>query len=189
MRNKQFEQFLDQAVSSSQMAQIDWEEKKREWIIFLGDLYEVIEGFLKPYIDKGKIMMTYSQVEINEELIGSYQVKSATILIGANRILLQPIGTNLIAAKGRVDMKGPYGTVKFVLVPQAADTPQIRTIIGTPGQFPEGPVGSIAETSIDWEWKIATQAPRIRYLPLDRDAFFDALMEVTNATPTDQDEQ
>jgi len=34
---------------------------------------------------------------------------------------------------------------------------------------------------IEWAWKIATPPPRIKYIEVNAESFFDALMEVINA--------
>jgi hypothetical protein len=89
---------------------------------------------------------------------------------------LEPIGTNLIAAQGRVDLIGPYGAVKFVLVNAASDRPRIR-VSQKDDQAPNPPTATQHEQTL--VWKIATQAPSIRYLPLAAESFYDAIMQVT----------
>ena len=60
--------------------------------------------------------MTYRGKTISEDPIGSYPVEEMHIQIKNKEVVLDPIGTNIIGAKGRVDMKGSAGIVKFVLV-------------------------------------------------------------------------
>lgn len=137
---------------------------------------------MSSFIEEGKITIEFKDIELNEEHIGTYKTKSATILIGDHTIQLRPIGTTLIAAKGRLDMTGAYGKVKFIVVPESADKPQIKSMIGT--EY----MSVIASETINdgneksnWVWKIATSPPAIRYLPLDQESFMDAVMEVSNA--------
>lgn len=185
MSNHAFNQFVERATSSGRSVQIDWDTKKQQWLAALNRLYAKLQGFLQPYIDSNQLKLQFHTVEIDEELIGTYQAKAATLTIGTNRIELLPIGTNLIAAKGRVDMNGPLGTVKLVLVPAEASGPVILTTIGA-GNEPAPPLPSHAPAEdIEWEWRIATRAPRIRYLPLTQDAFFDAVMSITNDSETE----
>ena len=96
--------------------------------------------------------------------------------IGASKIVFDPVGTNLIGAKGRVDMQSAKGTVKFVLVPEDAENIgwRTRTFEG-PDPIPE-PVEPVE----NWTWKIATPPPRVRLLELCKDSFQDAVMEVVN---------
>ncbi len=185
MSNQEFQHFIKRAVTSGRRDQIDWEAKKQQWLRALDRLYDKIQGFLRPYIDSKQVQFVFRNVEINEELIGTYTARAATLIIGANRIELRPIGTNLIAVKGRVDMDGPLGTIKFVLAPQTASGPAIQTTIGTRSQPTPTPASSAPTEDSEWEWKIATSAPGIRYLPLSQDAFFDAVMSITNASETE----
>ena len=94
-----------------------------------------------------------------------------------------PVGTILIGALGRIDMEGPNGIVKYVLVPEISNAPKIETAIL-----------STVEDRKKWKekqqkeaeeimkankvWKIATPPPNIKYLDLNEDIFFDKLMEV-----------
>ncbi len=182
MPNRAFDQFVERAASSGRSVQIDWDTKKQQWLKALDFLYAKIQGFLQPYIDNNQLELQFRNVEIDEELIGTYTAKAATLTIGANRIELQPIGTNLIAAKGRVDMNGPLGTVKLVLVPASANAPVILATISASNQ-PKPPPPAPREDD-EWEWKMATPAPKIQYLPLTPDAFFDAVMSITNDSET-----
>lgn len=180
MGNREFDRFVERAAISGPTVHIDWEEKKQQWLDALDNLYDKIQDFLRPYIDSNKVELVFRKVEIDEELIGTYQAKAATLMIGSNRIELRPIGTNLIAAKGRVDMNGPLGTIKLVLVPASATGPAIQITVSTSGQPSPRPSSPAPAEVIEWEWKIATPAPRIRYLPLNQDAFFDAVMSITS---------
>jgi hypothetical protein len=188
MSKKDFNRFVEQASKEKKSKNIDWEKRREEWIHNLDEFYKKINSFLNSFIEKGKISIEFQDIELTEEHIGTYETKSATIFIGDHTIRLRPIGTTLIAAKGRVDMTGAYGKVKFVLVPESADKPQIRVMINTEYQAETASEtrNNGNETS-DWVWKIATSPPAIRYLPLDEESFMDAVMEVTNADSEDTD--
>ena len=114
---------------------------------------------------------------INEELIGEYKTSSMKIRFKGNEVILDPIGTNLIGAKGRIDMKGSAGIVKFVLVNKQSSAPMIKVTIQITGEPVEE---EIENQKIEWDWKIATPPPRIKYIELDEESFFDSLMEVIN---------
>ena len=60
----------------------------------------------------------------------SLEVSIGTVI----KIHFDPIGTNLIGVKGRVDMHGPHGTVRFVLVSKTDSSPTRVIIQESPGQ-------------------------------------------------------
>jgi len=176
MTNKAFDDFVAKQTSETQRSQLDWSKERDEWLRYLEKFYKKVESFLHDYLSKGQIKIDYVTKKISEEYIGVYEVKSAIIQLGRNQIRLDPIGTNLIGAKGRVDMIGPNGEVKFLLVRRHAPPPKVSIL--PPGMQrapePEEP------TRIEWSWKIATSPPPIKYIELQQESFFDALMEVAN---------
>ncbi|MDP8239928.1 MAG: hypothetical protein P9X24_12630 [Candidatus Hatepunaea meridiana] len=178
MANKEFDEFLKRQASHSQSKKIDWAAKRSEWIEYLDRFYKTIESYLKSYVDEGKIKISYYKKEIFEQYIGEYEAQTATISLGANRLKLDPIGTNLIGSKGRVDLIGPNGKIKFVLVDSAASAPKISARVYIKGEKPPSKEKLPEVTS--WAWKIATQPPHIKYYPLVEESFYDALMEVSN---------
>lgn len=188
MSKKDFNRFVDQASKEKKSKKIDWKKRREEWVLNLDKFYDGIQSFLNSFIKKGKITIEFKEIELTEEHIGTYKTKSATILIGNYTILLRPIGTTLIAAKGRVDMTGAYGKVKFVLVPESANKPQISAMISTEYMTKrETEARENGNEKSDWVWKIATSPPAIRYLLLDEESFMDAVIEVTNADSEDSD--
>lgn len=178
MSNKKFDEFIQKQSSPPTISEIDWAGQLLEWQQYLSKFYEAITLYLKQYIDEGKIKLTYGEKSIFEEYLGEYKATTATIAFGNNHIKLDPIGTNLIGAKGRVDMIGTNGHVKFVLVNSDASAPKISVRIWIQGEEP--PPEEDVPKDIKWEWKIATQPPRIKYFVLNQESFFDALMEVAN---------
>ena len=122
--NISFDDFVNQQIAKEEPP-IDWIQVRDDWKKHLDEFYQLAEGFLQKYIDQGKVRITTATKQITEEHIGSYDVKSLEVQIGTVKVCLDPIGTLIVGAKGRVDMRregmyGPYGTVKFVLVPKTA---------------------------------------------------------------------
>lgn len=178
MTHHSFDDFVNQQSDVSKETQIDWKARLEEWKQYLSLFHEKVEGFLKPYIKAGKLRLTKRNVGLHEEYIGSYQVEALDILLGCNKIALTPIGTNLIGAKGRVDMVGPRGTVKFVLVAKDSSGPKInvRVLPQDEKPLPEESIRHITELA----WKISTPPPRISHIELEEESFQTALMEVVN---------
>ena len=178
MANTNFNEFIEQQTASlpATEPEVDWDREREEWLQHLGQFYELVEEFMREYLDQGKVRLHRDTKDLHEECIGNYSVDTMTLDIGPNRIIFDPVGTNLIGAKGRVDMRSAKGTVKFVLVPEDAAT------IGWRSRIVEGadPVPEPVEPVENWKWKIATSPPRVRCVELCKDSFQDAIMEVVN---------
>jgi hypothetical protein len=177
MSNQKFEEFLNRQTENAKSKPIDWDKERDDWIGYLELFYSSIQSFLKPYLEGRKIKIAYGEKKIFEEDIGEYEARNAIIFFGSNKVKLEPIGTNLIGVKGRVDLIGPNGKVKFVLVNSTANAPKIPARVGI--NEPPLPEEKCPDMK-SWAWKIATSPPNIRYFEFEPDSFFDALMEVAN---------
>lgn len=177
MGKKDFDEFLNKLGQEKDANKhIDWKAKRDEWIAYLDEFYKTVEEFLSEYLESGKINYEYSEKKIIEDYIGEYSVKVLQIKFGPHTIKLEPIGTNLIGAKGRVDLMGANGKVKFVLVDKSSSGPRIKMTVWVNGEKP--PEKEEEKKDIEWGWKIATPPPSIKYIDLQQDTFFDSLMEV-----------
>ncbi len=152
---------------------IDWEKHKDEWLQSLNEIYDQIESWLNDLKDSA-ISFEYKNKEINEEHIGIYNANNMIIKIASEQILLKPIGTLLIGSKGRIDMKGKNGIIKFVLVPKQSCGPSIKLDIAVDDK----PKPNEKKEEPEWVWKISTPPPAIKYIELDSDSFSDAVLEV-----------
>ena len=182
MTKQQFDTFLDtKARETSSPEPIDWDTRKKEWLSSLDTLYGEVELWLKDYVDVNKIQMKRTDVTLQEEHLGTYRAESMVLMIGTDRVLLQPIGTLLIGTRGRVDMQGPKGTVKFILTGKYSNGIHISiSVAAVAGSVPNPSRTAEPEPPEEWVWKIATQPPKVRFIELTSDTFFDALMEVVN---------
>ena len=176
MTDTSFDDFVNQQIAKEEPS-IDWTEVRNDWKKHLDEFYQLTEQFLRKFTDQGKVQITRGTKQINEEYIGSYDVESLEVQIGTIKITLDPIGTRILGVKGRVDMRGPHGTVKFVLVPKDASSPMIRVIQGASGEVKNEPEPVVEK----WAWKILTPPPNIKYIELEEESFFSAIMEVANA--------
>ncbi len=176
MANITFDDFIDQQIAPTDEPEVDWDKERQEWQQNLSQFYELVRAFMGKYIDQGKVRVRRGTKELHEEFIGRYAVETMTLEIGLNKIEFDPVGTNVIGAKGRVDMCSARGTVKFVLVSEDAAE------IGGPRIIERAePVSEPIEPLKHWAWKIATPPPRVRCLELCEESFQDAIMEVLNA--------
>ena len=181
MPNAIFDAFIERQtapISAPETPPIDWDQERREWVRHLDDFYNSVQQFLRVYIAQGKVKLHTGKKRIHEEYIGKYEVKTLTLEIGSNKLYFDPIGTNLIAAKGRVDMRGARGTVRFVLEPEDATGPWLKGYIHAEGEEPPVPEQSRAVDS--WVWRIATPPPKVDTVDLCEESFQNAVMEVVN---------
>ncbi len=176
MGKKELQAFIDaKKECETKDAIMDWGKQKDEWLASLKQLYGLVEEWLKNYVDSEVVSFEYISKEMHEEHIGMYNVEKVIINIASEKVMLDPIGTLLVGAKGRVDMKGKNGRIKFVLVPKQSIGSSIQVSV-------KNDIDSELEKQIinriEWVWKIATQPPFIKYIDLDNDSFSDALLEV-----------
>ena len=177
--NKDFDTFVKrQQSAAAETMPVDWAKWRDEWLQHLRNLYDQIESFLKEYIESGEIKPDYRDITLNEENIGLYKARQMILNIGRQQITLIPIGTLILGSKGRVDVVGPSGNSRFLLVNSDASAPTIKVTVTVGGKPPPVPEAAVKE--IKWAWKIKTSPPAIQYIELTRDSFFQVLMEVTN---------
>ena len=175
-----FEDFVDRQhqMANETEPPVDWAEELKDWKCNLDRFIKKVLGFLSPYIAQNKIRIEYVEKRIHEQHIGRYEVQTIEVMIGNTRVKFDPIGTNLLGAKGRVDMKGPSGTVRFVLVPEGSMGSYVRIRIHSKADDSEHHEPEHVTTK--WTWKISTSPPNIRYIELQEETFQTAIMEVVN---------
>lgn len=179
--NDNFDDFIRKQVRSStgEGTSLDLAKEKETWLTKIDKLYELVHQSLRNYIDDGSINVEVTDFPLHEQLLGSYTAKAARIMVGRQVVTLKPVGTFLIGARGRVDMTGPRGITKFVIVPPNAQRVQVTITEVKPGDRPK-PAEPTAPPET-WVWKIATPPPRITYTELNAESFRSALMGVMGA--------
>ena len=116
MGKKDLQAFIAAKKKIEKTKEIDWGKKKDNWLEKLNKLYEDIESWLND-LEQDVVSIEYVDKDINEEHIGMYTAKKMTLRIADEQVVLDPVGTLLIGAAGRVDMIGKNGKVKFVVLP------------------------------------------------------------------------
>jgi hypothetical protein len=181
MGKEKFEEYL-KTQQNTQDKTIDWELKKEEWIKEVETFLEQIKYYFEKYKD---IVIHKQLLTINEEYLGSYKTNKLIVKFNNDTVTFTPIGRNIIGAKGRIDMEGKAGKVKFVLVKESMKEPQVLMKVF----YDENKLSEHIEEQNQNNkkmkkekdvWKISTPPPKIKYLELNEDSFFDALMEVIN---------
>ena len=147
-----FDAFVKAQQKSAQDADIDWNKERDAWLEHLDALYKKIEELLGDYVKSGQILLRYQEVQLNEEDIGTYSARRLIIKIGGKEIVLEPIGTQLIGTKGRVDVTGPAGSTRIMLVDKEAARPRVRVTVQINPKRPAVP--ELPDKPLDWTWKL-----------------------------------
>jgi tRNA pseudouridine-54 N-methylase len=178
---EEFKEFVEEKANETKQARdINWRAQKQEWLRHLREFYSIIAAYLAEFVKTDKIKIESSPVFLTEEHIGTYEAESKIIVLGLHKVRLIPIGTFLIGAQGRVDMVGPAGTVKFILTGKHSNGIRISLTIQGAAKRSKAVKNKGAEAPEEFVWKIATPPPRVRFIELTREAFFNALTEVLN---------
>jgi len=174
MTKKDFDGFLLlKEKEQKDIPEIDWEAEKNKWLSYLDDLYRLFEVSLNDYVKSGKIRITYNEISITEENVGTYKAQKMIIEFAGEKITFRPIGTNLIGINGRVDITSKSNSAKIVLVDSRMngidDHIKISSHIGK----------ETLEEAIILEWKFITLPSRL-YLPVNEDTIYSVIMELSN---------
>jgi len=79
------------------------------------DFYSLVQKWLQAYKKKGQATLEFIPYRLNEEYIGNYETKKLHLKLASQEVVFIPIGTRLFGSKGRIDMEGSVGKVKFLL--------------------------------------------------------------------------
>lgn len=169
---------MQKQVEKKKVVELDLEKEKLLWLDNIKKFYKLAKESLDKYIDNGTVTFRYIDRTLTEELLGTYPVQEVQITIGREVVKLCPIGTFLIGARGRIDMIGPKGKVRFTIVPPASTGPQV--IVRIDDELENEQSSDPVVPPEMWVWKIATPPPRISYIDLTTETFQSALMEVIN---------
>jgi hypothetical protein len=169
-----FMEFVQEQASIARQAadsELSIESDKKRWLGHLATLGKFVDEALEAYAGAG-ITTTERMVTISEEQTGEYQAPQFEISVGNALVRMRPIGTFLIGAFGRVDMEGPRGMCRLVLVPRKAQTPLVTFGAVDAGEKPK------EKPWADLVWKIMPAPPSRTYIDLDAPVFLEVLMKV-----------
>jgi len=182
MGRKEFDEFVTKSNGELQIA-FDKDKELKEWKDSLKSLFSKMEGWIKCYVDKGLIKVSKKKYLLYEEFYGEYEVDAIVLTFKEKVVYFEPIGTMLIGAKGRVDVKSEYGIRSLILVDKDSGGPNIKINVFTSERERkehEEKEKVKPKKEISWDWKILDNKDRIKYIKLNEDNFFDIIMEVMN---------
>lgn len=183
MSKADFEKFVErQKQEEKELAAFDPEQEIKDWLEYLDNLYSDISMYMASYIEAESAVIDYRDIELNEEFSGPYKVRQMSLKIGNSTVAFKPLGTMLIGAKGRVDVQGPHGIARLVLIAKkvASASQLFRVTVSTldAPKAPEPPQEDVKK--IEWVWKIASPAPNMHFIELTQDTFFDMILSVAD---------
>ena len=92
------------AEAKKQGEQVDWDAERHWWLHALEALYQQIEAWLAPLREQGLVSLATIPVQLTEENIGTYTANELVLEFGPQAVVLEPQGTLVIGARGRVDV-------------------------------------------------------------------------------------
>lgn len=174
----EFDRFVREQLTrlEDQGGPVDAEKERAMWLGKLDELYALIRRSLKRYLAKGMLDFRLAETMLEEEWLGKYAVHRGSIYLARKVVEIEPKGTIYACYRGVVDMEGPCGTARFVLVPPDALRPRVHDIF-PPSDAVYGPDDPRDPPHEEWIWKIRVTRP-IAYVPLVPENFRETLMGV-----------
>lgn len=132
------------------------------------ELYKLVnDDLLADLREDGLFTVSYEDDEIVEDGLGRYNTRSMLITLGRLKVELRPYGTDVIGARGRIDMwvNDNEESVLLLLVPENVDGPQ-------------KPINYNAPT---WVWKIVERKiSKVSYKNLTSDVFQNKILSLAS---------
>ncbi len=95
----------------------EWQRERteilKEWLGELVELRNRLLYWLRPAISAG-VKVKLPQIEISEEILGTYKAPALEIAFGLRRALIRPVARIIVGGQGRVDIESPLGN--FLLI-------------------------------------------------------------------------
>jgi hypothetical protein len=153
-----------------------------EWLRYLNELYQKVAGFLAPYTSNGSANISRREIHLNEEFAGDYTAPELVVVIGRSTVTFIPIGTMLIGMKGRVDVEGPHGRARLVLINREIRHARelIRVTVSRVGESRPAIEPPKIASKVDWAWKLSSPPPEMKFEELTQDTFFDMILAIAN---------
>ena len=115
--------------ASEEKNTIDWKAKQKKWLAEVDNLYKLVNKWLAPFVEKKYVNIEREVSQLVEDFVGPYAAHKLICTVGKNKIVFQPIGMNIIAARGRVDILGPRGQKIMLLLLGENEVPAVTVSI------------------------------------------------------------
>jgi len=158
------------------------EEQIEEYKSLLEQLYKLTTDALSELINENLIQVKKEKINIYEESLGNYDVDMLLLTINSNKIKFVPAGTMLIGSKGRVDVYGPFGSEKFMLIRKGISKPGDLIKVSISGQSGKIQTSTPKKLTIDdWEWKtLPSESKWMKFDDVTSETITDLVMRMIN---------
>mgnify|MGYP003367003965 CR=1 FL=1 len=102
--------FLRKKQQDYEQEQMNWQNVKEQWQQQVREFMDQINSWLKPLVQEQLLNVQEGEICLDEEHIGSYATSTLEIVIGGERIKIQPVGRLIIGALGRIDISSSKGS-------------------------------------------------------------------------------
>lgn len=116
MADPDFEKLVQQFAEAEAASTVNWGEIRDRWIQQVRELFDQIEVWLRPLIVGGTVQASRPPRVLTEEDLGTYTLQSLLLQLASRKLVLEPVGTMLIGAFGRIEATGPNGTAVLLLL-------------------------------------------------------------------------
>lgn len=82
-------------------ARTDWERRRDDWLVKLTEL----TASIRTWAERRRWFVDEHEKTIEEDHIGRYAVPTLFIRAPSGKIVVEPVGCNIIGAQGRVDIE------------------------------------------------------------------------------------
>ncbi|MDR1963694.1 MAG: hypothetical protein LBQ50_07940 [Planctomycetaceae bacterium] len=149
-------------------------QRKEKYLAKVDELYKQIRSYLNEFSDT--VQLFEDTIKVNEEYIGEYDAPTLKIDIFGKQASLNPVGTYILGALGRVDLESDFETRRIILVDR--DTKRLQILSAKSKKRTENATKKPVKHKRHYVWKLVTEPPDVYYIELDEENFLDALLEV-----------
>ena len=103
----------DKAVEAADEA--NWASVRELWVRQVHELFDRMEGWLRPVIASGAVNAVREQRLLTEEYLGEYSIEALELQVGSLKMTFEPFGTLMLNAFGQINVMGPQGSVVLLL--------------------------------------------------------------------------
>lgn len=92
------------------------EEKIKQRLTAIGELFDSLEGWLKPSVDEGIVKLERAPYVHSDEQLGMLSEESMKVIVGVSEVFFGPRTGTIAGASARVDMTCGDRTLPIVLL-------------------------------------------------------------------------
>jgi len=100
---------------SGTSSDIDWDDRRNEYLKAVRTLYDQIKAILAEPIGQKTVTLYERTKQLTETYIGTYSADDLVLVIGGEQVRFSPRGRNVAGAAGRVDVVGEKGEATLIL--------------------------------------------------------------------------